>query len=79
MIAIVSLIVLLRELLVPTITCCIPTSPFIQVNDFYTCICKGNIQYCKGVYKACSVITIMRDVLCLQMTIMGKAMISHTT
>ena len=34
-----SLIVLLTELLVSTIFAWyIPTSPFIQLNDFYTCI-----------------------------------------
>ena len=37
MIVLVSLIVLLRERLVSTIAWCIPTSPFIQVNDYYTC------------------------------------------
>ena len=38
MIVLVYLIVLLRELLVSTIfALCIPTSPFIQLNDFYTC------------------------------------------
>ena len=39
MIVLVSLIVLLRELLVFPLffAWCIPTSPFIQVNDFYTC------------------------------------------
>ena len=39
MIVLVSLIVLLRELLVSTIFAwCIPTSPFIQLNDFYTLV-----------------------------------------
>ena len=40
MIVLVYLIVLLRELLVSTIFCmvhAIPTSSFIQLNDFYTC------------------------------------------
>ena len=39
MIVLVSLIVLLRELLIPLFfTLCIPTSAFIQLNDFCTCI-----------------------------------------
>ena len=40
MIVLVSLIVLLRRLLVPTVfhmDWSIPTSAFIQQNDFYTC------------------------------------------
>ena len=41
MIVLVYFIVLLRELLVTMFplffACCIPTSPFIQLNDFYTC------------------------------------------
>ena len=35
MIVLLSLIVLLRELTI--FAWCIPTSPFIQSNDFYTC------------------------------------------
>ena len=37
MIVLVSLRVLLRELLVSLFSWCIPTSPFIPLNDFYTC------------------------------------------
>ena len=47
MIVLVYLIVLLRELLVSTIFAwCIPTLPFIQLNDFYTCIiCVSTSSY----------------------------------
>ena len=49
MIVLVYLIVLLRELLVSTIFAwCIPTSPFIQLNDFYTCKCKNHFIKMKG-------------------------------